>query len=99
MLIKASLGGDGLAQVLGRAAQDQGLGAVEGRRESDLALLGAVLWFLLIHISRFANSISTNPSESVKRRMLRTVPFSTALAAALAFLFPAVREHASAIAL
>lgn len=43
VLIEAGLGGDGLAQVLGRAAQDQGLGAVEGSRESDLALLGGVL--------------------------------------------------------
>jgi hypothetical protein len=42
VLIEAGQVRDGLAGVLGRAREDQGLGAVERGAQADLALLGAV---------------------------------------------------------
>lgn len=43
MLIEAGLVGERLAVVLGRSRELEGLGSVEGRRGSDLALLVGVV--------------------------------------------------------
>ena len=55
VLIQAGLVRNALARVLGRAREDQGLRAVEGRRETDLAgLVGVNLLSIVSSRSRIA---------------------------------------------
>jgi hypothetical protein len=83
---------DGLAGVLGRAGELEGLGAVEGRRETDLADL------LRVHL----RIVSTRFDGW--KRIGELTPFKADLAAALACLEPfaglaePVKTYASAIA-
>jgi hypothetical protein len=79
VLVEAGLGVDRLARVLRSTGELKGLRSVEGSRETDLADLVGVN---LRHISFDA------------LQMLRTIgkltPFKAALAAAVAFLLPAL---------
>lgn len=81
VLIQAGLVRNALAGVLGRAREDQGLRAVEGRRETDLAGLVGV------HLLRLsAPEVPSALRERWGGEIL--TPLRAAFAASLAFLLP-----------